>query len=75
MKIKSHKTSVIIWQNFCMEKNINEHTLGCGWEVTDFKIRHSYSLINIMLNIIHLGNVRIEEISFVIRVMGGGGLR
>ena len=46
--------------NLLYGKYINEHTLGCGWEVTDFKIRHSYSLINIMLNIIHLGNVRIE---------------
>ena len=61
MKIKSHKTSVIIWQNFCVEKNINERTLGCGWEVSDFEIRHGFSLINIMLNIIPFDNVRIKD--------------
>ena len=65
MKIKSHKTSVIIWQNFCVEKNINERTLGCGWEVSDFEIRHGFSLINIMLNIIPFDNVRIKDFNVI----------
>ena len=44
-------------------KNVNEHTLGCGLEVNDFKITQFFPLIKSMINTFNIDKVEQNIIS------------